>query len=476
MSAELLLRPALELAELVRSGDVSARELTEAALARIEAADPDLNAYTFVDADGALAAAEAIGPGDPRPFAGVPTAIKDLTPVRGLPCSMGSDLYGDFTPKWDTFTVRRLREAGFVFVGKTSSPELGVLPVTEPRRFGPTRNPWDPSRTPGGSSGGAGAAVAAGTVPVAHGNDGGGSVRIPAACCGVIGLKPQRGRISRGPDVGDAFLPTDGMLTRTVADQAALLDVLAGYEPGDATWAAPPPEPFAVSAERDPGRLRVALVVEPPLLTAELDPTCETAARDAADLLASLGHSVEETALPLPEDKALFELFSRLWEGMVATGVVLGGRLAGREPRPEDVEAVTWMLYERGRALDSTQYLIALGGAQRLARRIVAWFGDWDVVLTPALAERPVPIGEMDADGPDPVGTFARSGRFTPYTSVWNVTGQPAISLPLFHGDDGLPLAVQLAGPPLGEGLLLSLAAQLEQARPWAERVPALAV
>ncbi|MEX2194624.1 MAG: amidase [Thermoleophilaceae bacterium] len=470
MPADLLLRPAVELAGLVRAGELSARELTEAALARIEAADPKLNAFTWLDPEGALAAADAIGPADPRPFAGVPTAIKELNPQKGAPCTMASDLYGDFIPRYDTFAVKRLRDAGFVLCGRTNSPELGILPVTEPRRFGPTRNPWDPSRTPGGSSGGAGAAVAAGMVPIAQGSDGGGSIRIPAACCGLVGLKPSRGRVSRGPESGDSFLAVDGVLARTVADSAAALDVMAGYEPGDATWAPPPPEPYAHSAGRRPGPLRVALALTPPLLETGVDPACTAAARQAAELLESLGHTVEETTPPYP-GRDLFHAFTRIWAGNIATGVALGGKLAGRDPAPEDVEALTWALYERGRELDATDYLLALGTLQREARRIVAWCADWDVVLTPALARRPLEIGALDPSSDDPWGEFRKSGEFTPYTAIWNVTGQPAISLPLFHGDDGLPLAVQIVGPPLGEGVLLALAAQLEEARPWAGRL-----
>ena len=470
MPADLLLRPAVELAELVRAGEVSARELTEAAVARIEAADAEVNAFTWLDPEGALAAADAIQPGDPRPFAGVPTAIKELNPQQGAPCSMASDLYGDFTPSWDTFAVRRLRDAGFVFVGRTNSPELGILPVTEPRRFGPTRNPWDPSRTPGGSSGGAGAAVAAGMVPIAQGSDGGGSIRIPAACCGLVGLKPSRGRISRGPEAGDSFLATDGVLSRSVADTAAALDVMAGYEPGDASWAPPPPEPFAQAAQRPPGPLRVALALTPTLLDTEVDPACVAAARDAGELLASLGHRVEEATPPYP-GRDVFHAFTRLWASGIATGVVFGGRIAGREPRPEDVEPLTWALYERGLDLNGPEYLMAVGELQRLTRRIVSWWADWDVVLTPALAQRPVEIGAIDSCGDQPWDEFRRSGEFTPYTALWNVTGQPAISLPLFQGDDGLPLAVQVVGPPLGEGMLLALAAQLEEAHPWAARL-----
>ena len=471
---DLLVRPATGLAELVRAGEVSARELAEASLERIDATQPELNAFTLVDADGALAAADAIEPGDGRPFAGVPIAIKDLVAsVAGLRLSQCSDFLGDYTPDYDAFVVRRIKDAGFVIVGKTNSPEFGILPVTEPRRFGPTRNPWDAERTPGGSSGGAAAAVAAGAVPVAHGSDGGGSIRIPAACCGLVGLKPSRGRISRGPDMGDTLLATDGALTRTVGDTAAMLDLLAGYELGDATWAPLAEAPFTELAGRRPERLRVALTTVPPL-EVELDPVSERAARDAAELLSSLGHEVEEVTPPWTGVDML-PLFSQVWAGQISMGIAHGGMVRQREPTADDVEPLTWALYERAREVHSLDYLIAQAQLQGLARGIVAaLWSKHDVVLTPALGQRPVPIGEIDACSDDPMDDFRRSGHFTPFTALWNVTGQPAISLPLFQGDDGLPLAVQLVGPPIGEGVLLSLAAQLEEAAPWAERRPAV--
>ena len=274
--SELLFKPAGELAALIRGGELSSRELTEASLQRIEALQPELNAFVHLDPDGALEAAEAIGAGDERPFAGVPMAVKDTSAVAGMPFAMGSEMFGDFVPQHDSFVTRRLRDAGFVIVGKTNMPEFGILPVSESRRFGPARNPWDPERTPGGSSGGAAAAVAAGMVPLAHGSDGGGSIRIPAACTGLVGLKPARGRISRGPEQGDDLLVSDGVLTRTVAETAALLDVLAGYETGDSTWAPPPSEPFAAAAAREPGRLRIGFTTESPI-ESELDPVCAQA-------------------------------------------------------------------------------------------------------------------------------------------------------------------------------------------------------
>jgi len=467
---ELLYRPATELARLVRSGELTSRELTEAVMGRIDALQPELNAFVHVDHDGALAAADAVGPGDSRPFAGVPIAVKDTAPVAGMPYRLGSDIFGDFVPPHDAFVVRRLRDAGFVIVGKTSLPEFGILPVTEPRRFGPTRNPWDTERTPGGSSGGAAAATAAGMVPLAHGSDGGGSIRIPAACCGLVGLKPSRGRISRGPEQGDDFLVQDGVLTRTVAETAALLDVLAGYETGDASWAPPPAEPFAAAAAREPGRLRIG-VTTTAAIDAPLDPLCERAVRDAAELLESLGHDVEEVEAPWAQG-GLLEVFTLVFGTPISMGLFFGSQVTGREPSEELVEPLSWTIWNGIRERSALDYLLARTQLGAFSRAIVALWNDYDVVMTPALAQRPVRIGEIDACSAEPWEDFRRSGQFTPYTAIFNVTGQPAISVPLFQGDDGLPLAVQLAGKPAGEGELLAVAAQLEAARPWAERRP----
>src|SRR5215208_3601725 len=329
MSA-LLFKPATELATLVHTGQVSSTELVTAALERIEQLQPTLNAFVHIDADGALEAAAKIDRDDPRPFAGVPIAIKDTTAVAGMPYTMGSDLFGDFVPGHDSFVTRRIREAGFVIVGKTNMPEFGILPVTEPRRYGPSRNPWDTERTPGGSSGGAAAAVAGGMVPLAHGSDGGGSIRIPAACTGLVGLKPSRGRISRGPDLGDDFLVQDGVLTRTVAETASMLDVLSGYEVGDTTWAPSPDEPFADAAKREPGRLRIGYTTTPPI-EAELDPMCEQATLDAVQLLSELGHEVEEVTAPWGEQD-LLQTFVMAFGTPIAMGLYFGGMVTGREP------------------------------------------------------------------------------------------------------------------------------------------------
>jgi len=471
--SELLERSALDLARMIRAGELGSRELVEASLAAIEAKDPELNAYTHLDPEGALAAADAVRPGDERPFAGVPIPIKDLHAAAGMPLTQGSSLLGDHVAERDAHAVRRLREAGFVFVGKTSSPEFGILPVTEPRRFGPTRNPWDLERTPGGSSGGAAAAVASGTAPVAHGSDGGGSIRIPAACCGLVGLKPSRGRVSSGPDVGDAVLTQQGILTRTVGDTAAILDVMAGYEPGDASWAPPPAELFAAQAARGPGRLRLAVALEPPI-AAPLDPQCERAVLETGELLESLGHDVERVRAPWADSDLLLP-FTRIFSTRFSLDIREGERLSGLSAGPETVEPLSLAMRDLVEAMTATDYLEALVALQGVARAIIERLRGFDAVVLPALAQRPVRIGEIDACSEAPLEDFGRSGLFTPYTALFNVSGQPAISLPLFEGDDGLPLAAQIAGPPAGEGVLLALATQLEAARPWADRRPAVA-
>jgi amidase len=467
-TTDLLFRPATELAGLVRDGQVTSRELVEASLERIEALNDRLNAFVLVDAEGALAAADAVSAGDERPFAGVPIAIKDIGPAwAGKPLTFGSDLFGDFTPEENGAVVRRLLDAGFIPVGKTNAPEMGILNVTEPRRYGPTRNPWDTDRTPGGSSGGSASATAAGMVPIAHANDGGGSIRIPAACCGLVGLKAARGRVSVGPLLGDSFLVADGVVSRTVQDTARSLDVLAGYELGDATWAPPPAEPFAAAVEREPAGLRIALAVNPPI-DAEVDPVMSRAVRDAGDLLSSLGHEVEEVELNwnVPE---LFREFTKMWAVGIGATVDFAATVSGLEPGPDNAEALTLELWRGARDLDAIEYAGAMVAMQAYARMVVSGMAPWDAVVTPIMAQRQVRIGEIDPE--TGMEAFHKAGQFTPYTAVLNVTGQPAISLPLFH-DEGLPVPVQVIGRPAGEWDLLSLSAQVERARPWAGRRP----
>jgi amidase len=461
-----------DLAAHVRGGELSAREVTTAALERIEALEPTVNAFVEVDADGALATADTIEPGDERPYAGVPIAIKANLPVAGLPMTFGSKLLAGHRAGHSAYLVRRLQEAGFVIIGITNMPEFGILPTTEPRQGGPTRNPWDTDRTPGGSSGGAAAAVASGMLPVAHGNDGGGSLRIPASCCGLVGLKPSRGRVSRGPDLGDSYLGSEGVLTHSVAETAMLLDVLSGYEVGDATWAPRPVEPYTTSIRRDPGRLRIAMSAANSL-DAEVDPECLRGMRETGELLASLGHHVVEDTPALP-GKEMLRTFSHVFGPMVALGVAYGERLAGRPAEDDEIEPLSRTLWDLSRNMSSVDYLAALTEMQALARGVVAFFAEYDVLLTPALAERPLPIGECNGLGDEPLRDFARSGDFTPYTALFNVTGQPAISVPAGFGEDGLPTNAHLVAKPLGEDTLLQLAAQLETARPGDGRRPEL--
>jgi amidase len=465
--------PATELAVRIRNGEVSASEVMDATLRRIEAVEPDLNAFVEIDADRALAQAAAVHSGDERPFAGVPVAVKANRAVAGLCMNFASGFLTGHRPTHSAYLVRRLREAGLVVIGTTNMSEFGILPTTEPRHTGPTRNPWNLDHTPGGSSGGSAAAVAAGLVPVAHGNDGGGSLRIPAACCGLVGLKPSRGRISHGPDLGDSFLGADGVLTRSVAESALLLDVLAGYEAGDATWAPRPAEPYAVTVRRRPTGLRVAVSFEN-ALGVRPHPDSVRAVHEAAAALRDLGHHVEEASPPQPAADTL-ELFLHVFSPQVALGIRFGETLAGRPPTDEEIEPLSLAVREVAGTLSATGYLTAVAQLQLLARSTIAFFADYDLLLTPVLASRPLLTGEIHGCGEDPLSDLRRSSTFVPYTALFNVTGQPAISIPMGFGADGLPCAVQLVGRPLAEDTVLQAAAQLEAARPWAMHLPPVA-
>jgi amidase len=471
-AAELMFRPVSELAQLVREGSLSARELVETSLLRIEELNPQLNAFVDVDGERALAEADRVGPGDERPFAGVPIAIKNNRAVAGRRLTYATSLLADNVVEFDHAITRRLTDAGFIVVGTTTLPEFGIVPVTESRLLGPTRNPWDTDRTPGGSSGGSAAAVASGMVPIAHANDGGGSTRIPAACCGLVGLKAQRGRVSQAPE-GDSFLVVDGVLTRTVAESAAVLDVIAGPEVGDATWAPPPAEPFAASAARVPEGLRIAVTTTSPLRDAAVHAAGVQAVRDTATLIESLGHAVEEVDAPWQDD-ALLALFTAEFSAGVSSGIAFAASRAGRDATEEDVEALSWFVYGIAGQTSSIDALITNQRLQAVSRTVIRALDGYDAVLLPMLAEPPVPIGEINAVDGDPMQAFLRGGQFTPFSALFNVSGQPAISLPLYEAD-GLPLAVQLAGRPAQEGALLALAAQLEAARPWADRRPPVA-
>jgi amidase len=462
-STELAFLPATGQARLVRAGETSSAELVGLYLERIARIDGELNAFVTVRADEALAEARAADerPTD-APFHGVPIAVKDLTATDGIRTTYSSRAFAGHVPAFDTAVVRRIREAGFVIVGKTNTPEFGTVAFTESELNGNTRNPWNTELTPGGSSGGAAAALAAGLVPLAHGSDGGGSIRIPSSCCGVFGLKPSRGRVSSAPFSSVEGLSTAGPIARSVADAAAFLDVVSGYEPGDPWWAPPPERPFLDEVGAPPGRLRIAATTEPPIDT-PVDVECVAALTSAADLLADLGHEVVQ-ATPPWRSPGLLDDFITIWT-------------VGPSLFPADSELFTPLnreLAQRARETSSADYAAAVFRLQASARTIVAFWQGFDVVLTPTLALPPVPIGwqELDADGA--LEQLRRNTVFTPFTALANLTGLPAMSLPLHWTAEGIPIGVQAIGPPGGDALLLRLAAQVEEARPWHAARPPL--
>ena len=451
--------PALEQARLVREREVSSLELVQEYLARIERFDPELNAYVTVAADEAVAAARTAREG---PFAGVPLPIKDLVQTAGIRTTYSCRAFADNVPDEDAELVRRVRAAGFVVLGKTNTPEFGTTAVTESDLNGACRNPWDDSRTPGGSSGGAAAAVAAGLAPLAQGSDGGGSIRIPSSCCGLFGLKPSRGRTSPAP-LGDAYgLSVQGPIARTVADAAAYLDALAGPEPGDPYVAPPPERPFLDEVGRAPGWLRAALVLEPPVRV-PVDAACVGAARGAAGVLEELGHDVEEVGIGW-NGEGLGELFATVWQTIPALYAV---------PDRSLLEPLNQEFARRADATSSADYVRAYVRLQSYGRRVAEFCAQHDVVVTPTLALPPVPVGWV-REPDDPWEQYERALRFTPFTPAVNMAGLPAVSVPSGWTEQGLPLGVQIIGPFAGEGLLIRLAAQLEEARPWAERRPPL--
>jgi amidase len=458
---ELAFLPATEQARLVREREVSPVELVELCLARIERLDSGLGAFVTVRGEEALAEARSMeGAAGDGPFHGVPIALKDLDTTRGIRTTFSSPEFAEHVPDFDLAHVARTRAAGFVVVGKTNTPEFGTTAFTDSELNGPARTPWDRSRNAGGSSGGAAAAVAAGLVPVAQGSDGGGSIRIPASCCGLFGLKPSRGRVSNAPYVPGIGLGSTGPLARTVLDAAAYLDVVRGYEWGDPFPAPEPERPFVEEVGADPGRLRVALTTASPLGT-DVDPACAAAAREAAELLASLGHEVEEAAPDWGGD-GLMDDFLPVWQSIPALYPVRD---------PSRLSPLNRWYLDGAAATPAPVYAGAIARLQLRARRIAALWQSYDVLLTPTLALPPAPVG-WETEPDDPRAQFDRAALFTPFTAAFNVTGQPAASLPLHWTDDGLPLGVHLVGPPFGEGLLLRVSSQLEAARPWADRRP----
>jgi amidase len=459
------------LAALVRQKQVKAIELVEAAIEQIELLNPTLNVVVTPMYEQAREA--AIGKLTNGPFAGVPFLLKDLgAPCAGIRMTMGSTFMRNFVPDHDNELVARLKRAGLIIIGKTNTPELGILPTTEPRLFGASRNPWDINRTPGGSSGGSAAAVAARFVPMAHGNDGGGSIRIPASCCGLFGLKPTRGRNPLGPDFGDLFsgLVADHAVTRSVRDSASLLDATAGPDVGDPYWAPPPARPFLQEVGANPGRLRIAFTTKTPTgVTVHAD--CISAVQDAAALCADLGHEVVEAA-PEVNGKLVTQNFMTLWSAGCAWTIDGFGLATGQAPAQDQFEPLTWALYEMGRQLSASYYLLSLTFLQRVARDIARFFLKYDLWLTPTLGEPPVPLGTFDSPTENPLEGLRRAIAFVPFTPICNATGQPAMSVPLYWNVEGLPVGVHFMGRFGDEATLFRLAAQLESARPWADRRP----
>jgi amidase len=473
-------------AALVRAGDATPLELVDAAINRVEKLNGDLNAVIHPRFDKARA--EAASPALPDgPFRGVPIVLKDLDGgAAGDPLHLGNALLKrvGYVADHDSYLVAKLKAAGCVVVGRTNTPELGLMPTTEPVAYGPTRNPWNTTYGTGGSSGGTAAAVASGMVPMGHGGDGGGSIRIPASACGLFGLKPSRGRVSLGPDLGESWagLVQRHVISRSVRDSAAALDVLAGGMPGDPYLAPPPARPFLTEVGADPGRLHIGLRTDAGAL-AEAHPACAAAAETAARLLESLGHHVER-ASPAALDEA--EL-ARLFLVVITTGVVEEvhdiAAMSGHDVTRDDVEPLTWAYYEHGLSHTAVEYLEAITAAHAWTRRVAQWWvpeadggGGFDLLLTPTMAAPPPRIGELMAgQADDPWGPMTRATTYVALTAPFNITGQPAMSVPMARDDaSGAPIGVQLAAAYGREDLLLRVAAQLEAAKPWADDRPPL--
>lgn len=468
--AALAFTPAVELAEQIRLKKVSPVEVTEVFARRIEEHNPLLGAYLTPSLDRAMdesREAEArVASGDlpdDAPFFGVPISIKDLNETAGIRTTHGNAAFANRVPDVDDSSVARIKRAGFIILGKTNTPEFGTTCFTDPPGYFPARNPWDTTRTTGGSSGGAAGALAAGLCPISQGSDGGGSIRIPSALCGLFGIKPSRGRVSHAPG-SQSFVSQSGPIAWTVADAAALLDAMAGYETGDAWWAPPPSRPFLEEVGADPGHLRIALSAEPPM-----DTTCAAANSDAVrrtgELLTELGHDVIEADPPVWPQEVLDD-FLVTWAMGVCT----------QDPMPpfDSLEPVNKAMIEYGRTVDAQRLALATKRIQTAARGLVSFFeGDdgFDVLVTPTVAGPPPVVGSY-RDPDNPIAEFLHAAALVPFTPPWNSTGQPAVSVPLHHDPDGLPIGIQIVGRPADEATLIRLSSQLEAAAPWSDRRP----
>lgn len=461
---------ALALAALVRSGEVTPLELVDEAIRRSEAVNGELNAViTEMFHHARERARQPLSDGA---FAGVPFLMKDfVAEISGVPFYEGSDFLAGYIPKEDSEIYQRFCRAGLITIGKTNLPEFAIGTTTEPRRFGATHNPWDPKRTPGGSSGGAAAAVAARVVPMAHGNDVGGSIRIPASCCGLVGLKPTRGRTTLAPHYGDIISGyfVEHALTRTVRDSAALLDAIHGPGIGEPFEIPKPVRPFLHEVGRPSDKLKIGFSTVTPLGD-PLDSACETAIRETAELCADLGHEVVE-ASPNYDAMEFWTRYTTVLASGVAWAVADWARRLGKELTEESFEPFVWAFTERGRALSAPEYLLAIQDVQAHIRDISRFYVDHDLWLTPTLGQPPVPLGTLVYED-DPFELRRRMAKFSPYTYIANATGQPAISLPLYWTDDGLPIGLHFTARHNAEDVLIRLASELEAAKPWSHLKP----
>jgi len=463
-------------AELVASGKVTPLEMVNAAIERVERYDGALNALTYrwFDAARQLASSSELPEG---PFRGVPYLLKDLYAAEaGKPLSNGSKAYkaADYVSTEDTTLVARYKASGLISIGRSNSPEFGSVPVTEPEAWGPTRNPWDLTRTSGGSSGGSAAAVATGIVPIAHASDGGGSIRIPASCCGLVGLKVSQGRISMGPLRDESNLGVEHCVSRSVRDSARLLDATHGPGIGDVIIAPTPRRPFVEEVGADPGRLRIGLLDFNPR-GGEVHTDCVDGVHKTAKLLESLGHHVEPGFPEILSDNEIGRAFSMLWSTNMGTAIRRFSDALGREMTPNDIEAMNWAQAEFAKGVNAVDYSLAQASSVKFRRAIQSWWSQgWDLLLTPTLSAPPLLIGSLPNNPEHPMTPLMTGGAWVSFTSQFNISGQPAISLPLHRDANGLPIGMQLVAAYGREDVLIRVASQLEQAAPWAHLTPNL--
>jgi amidase len=486
MTDELTGYDALALGELIENGEVKPTELLEITIQRIERVNPKLNAVIHKMYDQARKIAERWSRGNVEVkeagalFGGVPFLLKDLiAEYKGSPFHEGSLAVKGYISKLDSELVKRQKAAGLIVVGKTNTPEFGAPPTTEPVLYGATLNPWNSNLTPGGSSGGSAAAVAAGIVPMAHGNDAGGSIRVPASCCGLFGLKPTRGRNPLGPLFGDIVsgLVCEHAITSTVRDSAALLDVTSGPDFGDPYFAPSKERPFMEEVGREVGSLKIGFLTAIPegwSIETQLHPDCENAVKDAALFCESLRHTVEEIpsqALSYPD---LYKRFGVLWSCAVGHIIYYWERELGKKLMQDQLEPMTWMSHQAGLKRTGADYLRTVEEIQRFSRKLARWYSDnhYDVILTPTISIPPTTLGAFQSVPDDPMRGMKMSAVFLGLTHIYNLTGQPAMSVPLFWNKDDIPIGVQFAGRFGDEATLFRLAAQLEEARPWTDRKP----